>query len=406
MAARHGADVVRTVVRRFYADRCLMRASALAYASLLSMVPLFAIMFAALKGLGVQDRLEPLLLSRLSLTEATTAAIIGYIDRTNVRTLGAVGAATLVLTVISLLGTIEASFNHIWRVARQRSLWRKITDYLGVVVLTPFLLLAATALTSAGQVQSLVQWVLTNGYLGGAAMRTLTLAPLAINAVAIGVLYAVMPNRRGALVPIAAGAVVAGTAWYAIQTGYVALQIGVARYNAIYGALAQLPVTLVWLYVSWGVVLAGAELAAVMEFGADAAADVKVRRDAVALHVLVRAGDAFRNGGPGVEVRRLARELRVDVDLVQATAGELVERGWLAGVEGYAGRFVLTRDPAHMPLGELLLPAAGERVPARCDARVRRALAQGEEAYVQAVAARRVADLLDDDANRVREARR
>ncbi len=394
--ARHGSDVVRTAVRRFLSDRCLERASALAYASLLSMVPLFAIMFAALKGLGVQNRLEPILLSRLSLSESTTAAIIGYIDRTNVRTLGAIGAAALVLTVVSLLGAIEASFNHIWRVAHQRNLWRKVTDYLGVVVLTPFLLLAATALTSAGQVQTLVQWVLTNGYLGSAAMQALGLAPLLINAAAIGVLYAVMPNRRGALLPILVGALLAGAAWHVVQTAYVALQIGVARYNAIYGALAQLPVTLVWLYVSWTVVLAGAELAAVLEFGTEAAGDTAVRRDAVALHALVRAGDAFRNGGPGVEVRRLARELRVDVHVVQAAADELVARGWLAGVEGRPGRFMLTRDPAQMPLGDLVLPAAGERVPARCDARVRRALTQGEEAYAHSLAARHVADLLDD----------
>jgi membrane protein len=227
-------------------------------------------------------------------------------------------------------------------------------------------------------------------------MRALSLVPLVINAVAIGVLYTVMPNRRAAALPIAAGALLAGIAWHIVQTTYVALQIGVANYNAIYGALAQLPVTLVWLYVSWVVVLAGAELAAVLEFGTEAASDAKVRRDAVALHLLVRAGDAFRSGGPAVEVRDVARELRVDVEVVQAAARELVSRGWLADVEGRPGRLILTRDPAQMALGEVVLPAAGERVPLRCDARVRRALAQGEDAYAHALATRRVADLLDD----------
>ena len=95
---------------RFYADRCFMRASALAYASLLSLVPVLAVMFAVLKGLGVQRRLEPLLLSRLALHADTTQAIIGYIDATNFRTLGAFGAVALLLTVYGLLGSIEASF--------------------------------------------------------------------------------------------------------------------------------------------------------------------------------------------------------------------------------------------------------------------------------------------------------
>ena len=165
-------------------------------------MPLLALMFAVLKGLGVQHRLEPVLLSRLSLDQETTDLIIGYIDRTNVSTLGTLGAAALVLTVISVLGTIEASFNHIWRVAQQRSLWRKVTDYLGVVLLTPFLLLAGVAITSAAQVQQLLHWVLDNGYLGGAAMRRSRLSPLVINAAGIGVLYAVMPNRRPAWGPI------------------------------------------------------------------------------------------------------------------------------------------------------------------------------------------------------------
>ena len=105
-------------VRRFLADQCLMRASALAYISLLSIVPLLALMFAVLKGLGVQHRLEPLLLSRLSLDQETSDLIIGYIDRTNVSTLGALGAATLVLTVVSVLGNVQTSFNAIWRVRR------------------------------------------------------------------------------------------------------------------------------------------------------------------------------------------------------------------------------------------------------------------------------------------------
>src|SRR5215470_357141 len=121
-ASRHNRSLliralqfVRAVPQRFFADGCLLYASALTYTTLLSLVPLLALMFAVLKGLGVQHRLEPLLLSRLSLSPDTNELIIGYIDKTNVSTLGALGAATLVFTVISVLGTIEASFNHIWR---------------------------------------------------------------------------------------------------------------------------------------------------------------------------------------------------------------------------------------------------------------------------------------------------
>ncbi|MGH7786906.1 MAG: YihY/virulence factor BrkB family protein [Candidatus Binatia bacterium] len=373
--AAGAAALLVGVARRFYADQCLMRASALAYTSLLSIVPLMALMFAVLKGLGVQNRLEPVLLSRLSLTPDTTALIIDAIDRTNVGTLGALGATTLLFTVVSVLGTIEASFNFIWRVDRQRSLWRQVTDYVSVVMLTPFLLLAAVAITSAAQVQLVLQWVLTNGYLGGVALRALTLSPILINAVALGVLYAVMPNRRPAWRPTVASALVAGAAWHVVQVAYVNLQIGVARNDAIYGALAQLPVTLLWLYLSWTIVLAGAELAAVLELGA--AADNQGRRvprsEVVALHVLVRAADAFEQGTGGIDLPAVAAELRMDLGTAQRTADHLIARGWLARLED-TGRLVLTRAPGQIALAQLKELAPTPAITRRCDPRVRAAL--------------------------------
>jgi membrane protein len=356
------------VVRRFYGDECLIRASALAYTSLLSMVPLFAIMFAVLKGLGVQHRLEPILLSRLSLAPETTELIIGYIDRTNVGTIGAIGAATLVMTVISVLGTIEASFNVIWRVVQARTYWRKVTDYLGVVMLTPFLLLAGVAITSAAQVQTVLAAVLHREYIGGALRAALQLSPIVINAAGVGILYAVMPNRRPAWRPVVIGAVVAGTAWHVVQWLYIKLQIGVAGYSAVYGALAQLPVTLAWLYVSWVVVLAGAELAAVLEFGPVPGAATRIDPEAVALELLVRASDAFRRGASAVDASAVATEIDVPAEMVERIAGILVGWGWLATTAD-PPRIVLARDPHAIQLAQLAALGTATAIPARCDPR-------------------------------------
>ena len=380
---------------RFYQDQCLVRASALAYTSLLSVVPLLAVMFSVLKGLGAQGRLEGVLLSRLSLDTDTVDLIISYIDNTNFGTLGALGAAALIVTVISVLGNIEASFNIIWRVAQERTLWRKVTDYVSVVMLTPFLLLVATTITSAGQTQVLMQWVLDNGYLGGVAVVILQLSPIAINAVGIAVLYAVMPNRRPSWGPLIIGALFAGVAWSIAQIGYVNLQVGVARNNAIYGALAQLPVTLVWLYVSWAVVLAGAELAAVLEFGEDA---IQVpgaqREEAVALELLIRAADAFTAGVGGIELPVVARALRTDLGIVQDVAKPLIERGWLVAVDDQPGRYVLGCDAARISLGDLAGASLVEALPKRIDARVRRALGTRAEDVTRIWNDRTLADLL------------
>ncbi len=362
------------------------------------MVPLLALIFAVLKGLGAQRHLEPLLLSRLALDPEVANRIMTYIERTNVSTLGALGAAALITTVISVLGGIEASFNHIWRVHKGRSLWRKVTDYVSTVLLTPFLLLAAVGITSSLQEQSLLHLILRTQYVGEAALFLLRLAPLVINAIALGILYAVMPNRRPHLGAIVVGAVAAGCVWQVVQWTYVTLQIGVARYNAIYGALSQLPVTLVWIYLSWAVVLAGAELAALWESGTDSAAQEgrEISRWAVALHVLVRAADAFRDGG-SVATPALARELRVDRALVAKVIEELATGGLLAAVESPPGHYLLARDPDTIDLallGSLLDHAA---VPPGCDPRVSDVLSRlGAERHT-GLQRRHLTDLLGND---------
>jgi membrane protein len=389
-------DFLIAVGQRFYFDQCLMRASALAYISMLSIVPLMAVMFAVLKGLGVQHRLEPLLLSRLSLDQQTSDMIIGSIDRTNVGTLGALGAVTLLVTVNSVLGTIEASFNDIWRVGHARTLWRKATDYLGVVLLTPFLMLAGVAITSAAQVQGVVQW-LSAGVIGDVTTQVLRLSPIVINAAGIGVLYAVMPNRRPAWGPIVISALVAGAAWQVVQWAYIALQIGVASNNAIYGALAQLPITLAWLYVSWTIVLAGCEIAAVLEFGPDAAAVGVADAQAVALHMLVRAADAFERGAPAVEPPAVARELRVDLKKVEDIADALQSFGWLAAAEGSPRRLLLAQAPARIGLDQVAALADGEYVPGRCDPRARAALGRVRTAGDAVWSASTLADVLTAD---------
>jgi membrane protein len=387
--------IAAAVARRFYDDQCLMRASALAYTALLSIVPLLALMFAVLKGLGVQHRLEPLLLSRLSLAAETTELIVGYIDRTNVSTLGLLGAVALLVTVVSVLGTIESSFNHIWRVNRQRTLWRQVTDYLGVVLLTPFLLLAAVAITSAGQVQQVLMWVVGKPYVGKAAMTALQLTPILINSVAIGVLYAVMPNRRPAWRPLFISAFVAGIAWHLVQWAYVSLQIGVAGNNAIYGALAQLPVTLVWLYVSWTIVLGGAELAAVLEFGIASRAGSGVPDPkAIALHLLVRGADEFVTSGQGIAELAEARVLAVELGVVTSIAAQLQQMGWLAALEGHPHRFLLARTPENIELSGLASLGSGTSIPPHCDPRACRAVEEIRTREPELWKGRTLADVL------------
>lgn len=363
---------VSVVGQRFYGDNCLRHASALAYTTLLSLVPLFALMFAVLKGLGVQRRLEPLLLSRLALDADVVDRIIGYIDNTNVGTIGALGAAALLLTVLSVLGSVEATFNDIWRVRRGRTWLRKASDYLSVVMLAPMLLLAAVAITSSLQEQRILQMLFQTEYIGAALLRALRLAPIVFNAATLAVLYAIMPNRRPNAAGVLLGAVMAGVVWQLVQWTYIAFQIGVAQYSAIYGAAAQLPITLAWIYVSWAVVLAGAEIAAVYEHGAVEAVD-SVSRRAIALEVLIRACERLKSGGEPVVPACVARELGADADAVVEVFEALAKDGWIVPVEGEDG-YVLNREPAAVHLSAMTDVVGGDAIPANAHPLVKHAL--------------------------------
>ncbi|MBM4246308.1 MAG: YihY family inner membrane protein [Deltaproteobacteria bacterium] len=389
--------IVVATVKRFYADRGLEAAAALTYTSLLSLVPLLALMFAVLKGLGAQHRLEPILLAKLSLDPEVTARLLEWIDHTNVGTIGALGAVFLIVTVISVLGSIESMFNMVWRVRHGRTWWRKVTDYVSVVVLIPFLLLFAVGITSALREQAILRALLSVEVVHGVVLFLLGLAPIAMNVVALGMLYAVMPNRRPHAKSILIAALIAGFGWQTVQDAYVSLQFGVARASAIYGALAQLPVTLVWIYVSWAVVLAGAQLAAVIEFGPEPN-DERTRdvsRWAVALHVLVRAAEHFRTGRGPVRLGEVARDLEVNSEVAAECVQRLCEAGAVAPTGEDQESFVLAHDPASLLLAVLadLFGEAGS--PEGADPRVAHLLRSLARARRDDLARTTLADLLE-----------
>jgi len=257
------ASVVVRVVRAFSHDRVLLHASALTYVTLLSLVPFLALAFAILTGLGVPRKLEPWIMGRISAgSEEIAQRILTYIDNIKVGSLGTVGVIGLLITVVLVMGNIERAFNHIWGVDRPRRWTRKFADFLSVVLVFPFLILAASSLNAlfrhappdivGGVARHL--WVEVGRLL-------LYGAPHLFVIVALTFLYIFMPNTRVRFTAALTGGVVAGVILEVTQALYFHFQVGAARYNAIYGAMAQLPVFLVWIYLSWVVTLLGAEVA-------------------------------------------------------------------------------------------------------------------------------------------------
>lgn len=346
-----------------------LRAAALTYTSMLSMVPLLAIAFSVLKGLGAQNALEPLLLQVAGDSRETISRIISYVDNTNVKSLGAVGLLALVLTVVSLLERIEGAFNATWGVRQTRTFQRRFSDYLSVVVVGPILLLVATSMTTSLQSQWLVRWLIEHTYLGDTILLLFRMIPYLFIWLAMIFLYLFIPNTRVRLGSAILGGVLAGTAWQIAQWGYFHFQVGVAKYNAIYGTLAALPVFLVWVYTSWLIVLFGLEVVYAHQFRNTRAAQLRAgvqaatTREVLALSTLLLVCSHFRDDAPPPRAAALSDELAVPLSEVEELLETLRTLHFLAKVDDEGSGWLPARDPSAILLDDVMTALRGELPP-------------------------------------------
>lgn len=339
-------QVVWLVIRDFRIDNCMLRASALTYATLLSIVPLLALMFSLLKGLGVQNVLEPFLIKNLAIgSQEAVAEIFRYIENTQFGRLGVIGLVVLVLTVLTLLSNIEKSFNHIWKVRETRTLLRRFADYFSVVLLSPLLLLAAVSISTSLQSQTLVLKLLETAYIGDAVLLLFKLTPFVVMWAAFLFLYLFMPNTQVRFRAALIGGIVGGTLWQVTQWGYVHFQVGVGKYNAIYGTMAALPIFMVWLYLSWMIVLFGLELSYAVQNIGTVRQEIDSRkinfacRQQLTLALLVATGETFYRGETAWSGEQIGRFLKLPPRVAAELLDDLVRLKLLAVLcdEGESG---------------------------------------------------------------------
>jgi membrane protein len=351
---------VYSVATSFTAHSGTLRAAALTYTTVLSLVPFLAIAFSVLKGLGAQNSLQPVLQQVAGDSEETISRIIAYVNNTNMKSIGAIGLVMLILTVVSLMGSIDEAFNAVWGVRETRSFQRRFSDYLSVVVVGPILLLAATSMTSSLQSQWVLQWLIRNTYLGDAILMLFRLLPYLSVWIAMVFLYIFIPNTKVRFSSAVTGGIIAGTAWELAQWGYFHFQVGVANYNAIYGTLAAVPVFLVWIYTSWLIVLFGLEIVCAHQhrghglYGSGAAQFTATAREQLAVALLVQVNLHFQKGGNPPASRQLADELNVPLLPLEAVFGELVQLGYLVAIPGNESGWLPARDPSEVQVNDLI----------------------------------------------------
>lgn len=254
-------QVLAVALKKMQQDNCLFMASSLTYWTMLAVVPLLALAFSILKGFGVQNRLEPFIIQRVAVGfQDVVAQIIQYVNNTNVGSLGTIGLLGLIVSVITMIGIIERSLNIIWKVKKDRTLYRKFTDYLSVILVGPLFLLAAISITTTLESNIIFHNVFK--LVDTPILGYLRFGPYLIMWCAFTLIYLFIPNTRVRFLPALIGGILGGTLWQLLQEGYIYFQVLVTKYNAIYGAMAQLPILLIWFYWSWIIVLFGAEVAA------------------------------------------------------------------------------------------------------------------------------------------------
>jgi membrane protein len=343
-------QVMALVCRDFLADQCLLHASALAFTTILSLVPFLALTFAVLKGFGVQNKVEPFILQEVAAgSEEIVSRIITYINNTNMTSLGAVGLLALLVTVVTLLGNIEEAFNIIWGVKETRSLYRKFSDYLSVMVSAPLLMLAALSFSTTLQSKTLVQWVVTNTYLGDAFIYGIRFVQHLSVWAALVFLFIFIPNTKVQFKSALLGGILAGSLWQLVQWGYLHFQVGVAKYNAIYGTMAVLPIFMVWIYTSWLVVLFGVEVVCAHQ-------NIRTFRrehrctyshglqELLALAILQNITSAFHFGRPPLTIESLAENLDIPVRISRELLYMLQEAGYLIATAGEIPAYQPARD--------------------------------------------------------------
>ena len=243
-----------------------LRASALTFYSALSIVPVFAVAFGVAQGFGFEDKLEVQIRKSFAGQEEVMAKVIEF-SRTSLNNVSGglvagISILFLLWSVIKLLNHVENAFNKIWNIRKPRTFLRKFTDYLSLVLFGPIFFVMSSSLTVFISTQ--VQGMRTEGmffdWTGSLILTLMQLAPFVLLWILFTLIYLIIPNKNVKFGPALVAGIVAGTAFALLESGYVYFQVGMSRYNAIYGSFAALPLFLIWLQISWLIILFGAEI--------------------------------------------------------------------------------------------------------------------------------------------------
>jgi len=333
-------------LREFASDKCSLRASALTFYSLLSIVPIFAMAFGVAKGFGVEKILKEKLLENTQGQQEVVTRIIQFsenlLQNTQVGIIAGIGLVLLFWSVIQVLTNIENSFNDIWAIKKSRTMGQKFTDYLALMLIAPVFFVTASSITVfiVSQVRTVTSEVRVLEFLGPVFFFGLQLLPFAVSWGLLTYLYMFMPNGKIQFKSALLGGFVSGIVYQAGQWAYIYFQIGASNAGAVYGTFAALPLFLIWLQTSWLIVLYGAELAfahqneVTFEFELDCLNASEEFKKLLALRISQVCVSRFAAGLAPLSSEEIAEQQEMPLRLTRELLDRLVKANLLSVAQG------------------------------------------------------------------------
>ena len=328
--------IIVLAARGFMNDKVQLRASALTFYSLLSIIPVVAIAFAIAKGFGLDQNLQQLVAKEFQtqpevldwlLSVATNA-----LQKTRGGPIAGVGVIILFWSAMSLLDQIESSFNHIWQIRSSRPWYRKFTDYLTIMLIAPVFLILSSSIT----VLDLSDFISRSSildFLKPIFNFLLKFAPYLLTWFALTVLYIIIPNTKVKFVPALVSGIIAGTVLQILQWLYIDLQFGISKLSSIYGSFAAIPLFILWLQASWIILLLGAELSFAnqnvsrYEYESEALNVSQYQKKALVLMIMNMIIRNFTVGEKPISAEDISGKLKIPVRLVRDILQDLNNAG-------------------------------------------------------------------------------
>ncbi len=341
-----------------------LRAMGLVYTTLLSIVPLLAVSFSVLKGFGVHNQVEPLLLNLLApLGEQgveMTNKIIGFVDNVNVRVLGSLSLVFLFYTVISLMTKIDQALNNTWRIKQYRSIIQRITEYISIVMVGPVLIFAGVGLTASISTSTVATALASMEGYGTLIWLISKITSFLLIAGAITFIYVLVPNEKVKLKSAFTGAVAAALLWKLTGWLFSLFVAGSTKYSAIYSGFAVTIIFMIWLYLSWLILLIGATIAFYDQHPERTSSRQQVLRlsarlrEKIGLLLMLRVGQSFHNDSEKLTKQQLSKNLDIAAEALALVISPLEEHGLLTESCDKKSVYLPGKSLEHIKIGEIL----------------------------------------------------